>query len=71
VKTQVEHLTRAAGKEFGERGISMSAIGPNPMERSRRAVEILAFGHPEHRALDSHPRYRRPADDRPDHPRHR
>lgn len=30
-KAAVEHFTRAASKEFGERGISVNAIGPGPM----------------------------------------
>jgi NAD(P)-dependent dehydrogenase (short-subunit alcohol dehydrogenase family) len=31
-KSAVEHFTRAAAKEFGERGISVTAIGPGPMD---------------------------------------
>lgn len=31
-KSPVEHFTRAASKEFGERGISVTAIGPGPMD---------------------------------------
>ncbi|NHO32775.1 SDR family oxidoreductase [Acetobacter fallax] len=31
-KSAVEHFTRAASKEFGERGISVNAIGPGPMD---------------------------------------
>lgn len=31
-KAAVEHFTRAAAKEFGERGISVTAIGPGPMD---------------------------------------
>lgn len=31
-KAPVEHYTRAAAKEFGERGISVTAIGPGPMD---------------------------------------
>ncbi|HJQ60306.1 MAG TPA: SDR family oxidoreductase [Vineibacter sp.] len=31
LKAPVEHFTRAAAKEFGERGISVTAIGPGPM----------------------------------------
>lgn len=31
-KAPVEHFTRAAAKEFGERGISVSAVGPGPMD---------------------------------------
>ena len=32
LKAPVEHFTRAASKEFGERGISVNAIGPGPMD---------------------------------------
>ncbi len=31
-KAPVEHFTRAASKEFGSRGISITAVGPGPME---------------------------------------
>lgn len=31
-KAPVEHFTRTAAKEFGERGISVTAIGPGPMD---------------------------------------
>ncbi|PRT54259.1 Short chain dehydrogenase mdpC [Wickerhamiella sorbophila] len=31
-KAAVEHFTRAASKEFGERGISVNALGPGPMD---------------------------------------
>lgn len=31
-KAAVEHFTRAAAKEFGARGISVTAIGPGPMD---------------------------------------
>ncbi|MFT7772404.1 SDR family oxidoreductase [Roseateles sp.] len=31
-KAAVEHFTRAAAKEFGERGISVTAVGPGPMD---------------------------------------
>lgn len=31
-KAPVEHFTRAAAKEFGARGISVSAVGPGPMD---------------------------------------
>lgn len=31
-KAAVEHFTRAASKEFGDRGISVMAIGPGPMD---------------------------------------
>lgn len=33
-KAPVEHFTRAASKELGERGISVNAIGPGPMDTS-------------------------------------
>lgn len=33
-KSPVEHFTRAASKEFGERGISVTAIAPGPMDTS-------------------------------------
>ncbi len=32
MKAPVEHFTRAAAKEFGERGISVTAVGPGPMD---------------------------------------
>jgi len=31
-KAAVEHYTRAASKEFGERGINVNAVGPGPMD---------------------------------------
>ncbi len=31
-KASVEHFTRAASKEFGSRGVSVTAIGPGPMD---------------------------------------
>ncbi|KND61917.1 Short-chain dehydrogenase/reductase SDR [Candidatus Burkholderia verschuerenii] len=31
-KALVEHFTRAAAKEFGARGISVTAVGPGPMD---------------------------------------
>lgn len=31
-KATVEHFTRAAAKEFGPRGISVTAVGPGPMD---------------------------------------
>ncbi len=34
LKAPVEHFTRAASKEFGARGISVTAIGPGPMDTS-------------------------------------
>ena len=33
-KAPVEHFTRAAAKELGERGISVTAVGPGPMDTS-------------------------------------
>ena len=32
MKEPVEHFTRAASKEFGERGISVTAVAPGPMD---------------------------------------
>ncbi|MEM8504376.1 MAG: SDR family oxidoreductase [Cyanobacteria bacterium P01_D01_bin.1] len=32
MKAPVEHFTRAASKEFGERGISVTAVAPGPMD---------------------------------------
>lgn len=32
MKASVEHFTRAASKEFGPRGISVTAVGPGPMD---------------------------------------
>jgi NAD(P)-dependent dehydrogenase (short-subunit alcohol dehydrogenase family) len=31
-KAPIEHFTRAASKEFGDRGISVNAVGPGPMD---------------------------------------
>ncbi len=31
-KAPVEHFTRAASKEFGERGVSVTAVAPGPMD---------------------------------------
>lgn len=31
-KASIEHFTRAASKEFGARGISVTAVGPGPMD---------------------------------------
>jgi NAD(P)-dependent dehydrogenase (short-subunit alcohol dehydrogenase family) len=31
-KAPVEHFTRAASKEFGDRGISVTAVAPGPMD---------------------------------------
>ncbi len=32
MKAPVEHFTRAASKEFGDRGISVTSVGPGPMD---------------------------------------
>lgn len=46
-KAPVEHFTRAASKEFGERGISVNAIGPGPMDTSffygQESKEAVAY----------------------------
>lgn len=46
-KAAVEHFTRAASKEFGERGISVNAIGPGPMDTpffyGQEGVEAQAY----------------------------
>ena len=39
-KAPVEHFTRAASKEFGERGISVTAIGPGPMDTPLSLIHI-------------------------------
>lgn len=31
-KAPIEHYTRAASKEFGKRGVSVTAVGPGPMD---------------------------------------
>jgi NAD(P)-dependent dehydrogenase (short-subunit alcohol dehydrogenase family) len=31
-KAPIEHFTRAASKEWGERGITVNALGPGPIE---------------------------------------
>jgi NAD(P)-dependent dehydrogenase (short-subunit alcohol dehydrogenase family) len=83
-KAPVEHFTRAASKEFGERGVSVTAIGPGPMDTpffypaegtdaqgGCGSVELLQDGpdrHRGHRPLYSLPRLGRLVDDRPDHP---
>ncbi|MGI6246198.1 MAG: SDR family oxidoreductase [Pseudochelatococcus sp.] len=47
LKAPVEHFTRAASKEFGERGISVTAIGPGPMDTpffyGQESVEAQAY----------------------------
>ncbi len=46
-KAPVEHFTRAASKEFGDRGISVTAIGPGPMDTpffyGQESVEAQAY----------------------------
>lgn len=47
MKAPVEHFTRAASKEFGARGISVTAIGPGPMDTpffyGQEAPEAVAY----------------------------
>ncbi len=46
-KAAVEHYTRAASKEFGERGISVNAVGPGPMDTAffygQESKEAVAY----------------------------
>lgn len=46
-KAPVEHFTRAASKEFGQRGISVNAVGPGPMDTAffygQEADDAVAF----------------------------
>lgn len=46
-KAPVEHFTRAASKEFGERGISVTAVAPGPMDTpffyGQEAPEAVAY----------------------------
>jgi len=46
-KAAVEHYTRAASKEFGERGISVNAVGPGPMDTpffyGQESAEAVAY----------------------------
>lgn len=46
-KAAVEHYTRAASKEFGDRGISVNAIGPGPMDTpffyGQESAEAVAY----------------------------
>ncbi len=55
-KAPVEHFTRAAAKEFGERGISVTAIGPGPMDTpffyGQESPEAVAY-HSTAAALSS------------------
>ncbi len=56
-KAPVEHFTRAASKEFGIRGISVTAIGPGPMDTPffypAESPEAQAY-HKTAAALSSH-----------------
>ena len=46
-KAAVEHFTRAASKEFGERGINVNAVGPGPMDTpffyGQESAEAVAY----------------------------
>lgn len=46
-KAPVEHFTRAASKEFGARGISVTAVGPGPMDTpffyGQEGAEAVAY----------------------------
>ncbi|MDP2229216.1 MAG: SDR family oxidoreductase [Moraxellaceae bacterium] len=46
-KAPVEHFTRAASKEFGARGISVTAVGPGPMDTpffyGQESAEAVAY----------------------------
>ncbi|MCB2055642.1 MAG: SDR family oxidoreductase [Geminicoccaceae bacterium] len=56
-KAPVEHYTRAAAKEFGDRGISVNAIGPGPMDTpffyGQETEETAAF----HKSMTSLSRF--------------
>ncbi|MNM98746.1 3-oxoacyl-[acyl-carrier-protein] reductase FabG [compost metagenome] len=47
LKAPVEHFTRAASKEFGDRGISVTAVAPGPMDTSffygQESEEAVAY----------------------------
>ncbi len=47
LKAPVEHFTRAASKEFGSRGISITAVAPGPMDTpffyGQEAPEAVAY----------------------------
>lgn len=47
MKAPVEHFTRAASKEFGPRGISVTAVGPGPMDTpffyGQESAEAVAY----------------------------
>jgi len=47
-KSPVEHYTRAAAKEFMERGISVTAVGPGPMDTP------FFYGQEEPEAVEFH-----------------
>ena len=42
-KAPVEHFTRAAAKEFGERGISVTAVGPGPFFYPAEGADAVAY----------------------------
>ena len=46
-KAALEHFTRAASKEFGERGINVNAVGPGPMDTpffyGQESAEAVAY----------------------------
>lgn len=46
-KAPVEHFTRAASREFGPRGISVTAVGPGPMDTpffyGQETDEVVAY----------------------------
>lgn len=56
-KAPVEHYTRAAAKEFGDKGISVTAIGPGPMDTpffyGQESPEAQAY-HKSAAALSAH-----------------
>lgn len=58
-KAPVEHFTRAAAKEFGGRGISVTAIGPGPMDTPffypAEGADAVAY-HKTAAALSAHSR---------------
>ena len=56
-KAPVEHFTRAAAKEFGARGISVTAVGPGPMDTpffyGQEGADAVAY-HKTAAALSAH-----------------
>lgn len=58
-KAPVEHFTRAAAKEFGGRGISVTAVGPGPMDTpffyGQEDADAVAY-HKSAAALSNHSR---------------